>query len=358
MIKGLTHDKDGVLQQIIKYRGKISTGYAPNEGPNKKNAPAAAGFFRILKEVTSTQRIGASQNPITIKDWVLNEEMQIKLEKILGNKMPRRIELISLFKTPQEMWESSLAMYSTSEGLMCKSHGEGESAKFLTFDADGNRQWIDRGFDGKIGCAYHECPDYQAKKCKPIGLMKCFPTIDLTPNPYRFETRSINTILGVESSLNQLWNLLCVAHAIKEREAKKKLKFDGFFGAKLYLIHRKIKSGGRDVFITDVMPTPDFIAIIMEPIKRGLRHKVEQAKIKATEESVSMLLDNAGQQLLESIPDDEPVPMDLEDQQNIATQFATNSDNSESSKSEKITDDAKKKAAEVLLNGDKKKKTK
>ena len=141
------------------------------------------------------------------------------------------------------MWESCLAMFSSSDGLQCKSNGKGTNAKLLTFTPDGDREWIDRDFDGIKGCLYEKCPDSMSKKCKPLGMMKCFPTVDLTPNAYRFETRSINTIMGMESSFMKLWNLLNVAHAIKEKEAGKGLKFDGFFGAKMYLIHKKIKSG-------------------------------------------------------------------------------------------------------------------
>jgi len=339
MIKGLTHDSSGIPNMIIKYRGKISTGYAPNEGPNKRNSPKAAGFFRILKEITKTERVGNSETQVVVKDWVLNETIQKKLEETIDSKTPRKIEIVSLYKTPQEMWESKLAMYSTSEGLLCQSNGLNETAKFLKFTPDGERDWAERE------CLYNGCSDFKAKKCKEIGFMKCFPTIDMTPNPYRFETRSINTIIGIESSISQLWNLLRVAHSIKEREAKKQLQFDGMFGAKMYLIHKKIKSGGRDVFITDLIPTPDFTQLVMEPIKRGIKHQVEQAMLETSSDAVSIL--DAGileQQLLDI--NTESIPLDKSDEKSIAENFDTDADNPKTS----VTEDAHKAGSEKLLN--------
>lgn len=321
MIKGLTHDDGGVPNMIIKYRGKISSGYAPNEGPNKKNYPIAAGFFRILKEVVTTKRLPNSQDVVAQKKWIENEVVQKKLiEANGGSNTPRKIEIVCLHKTKDEMWESALAMYSKSEGLMCKSYGKGTNAKYLEFTSDGDRKWIDRTFNGKPGCLYDECPDYKDKKCKPIGLLKCFPVIDCTPNPYRFETRSINTILGIESALDQYSNLLRVAHHVKQREADKELPFDGFFGTTFNLVHRKAKSGGREIYISDLLPTDEFTNITMEPIKRGLEFQVSQAKIAGGGGSASLLY-NAGQKLLQDTTDEEPVPLDIDDQRDIAVQF-------------------------------------
>ena len=351
MIKGLTHNQDGVLNMVEKYRGKISAGYAPNEGPNKKNYPVAAGFFRILKEITTTDRVGASQTVVVNRSWTLNETVQKALEKTISSTTPRRIELVSFHKTPEEMWDSCLALFSTSEGLMCKSHGKDTNARQLTFTPDGDRLWIDRYFDGQKGCAHEECPDFKSKKCKPLGMLKCFPVIDLAPNPYRFETRSINTIIGIESSLVKYWNLLNVAHAIKEKEAGKSLKFDGFFGVKMYLVHKKIKSGGRDVFISELRSTKTFEDEIMEPIKRGLAMKSKQAKITGSDESLS-LLEMAESALLETTINDDSVPLGIEDQKDIANNFDADADKPDQ---EATLDDVKQDVAEMLLDNNEKK---
>jgi len=364
MIKGLTHDEEGNLHKITKYRGKISTGFAPGEGPNNANYPIAAGFFRMLKEQVTTERVGKSQKIIHKKDWVLNKSIQEAIEKALPNpnKTPRRVEIVCLHKNPNDMWESSLAMYSGSEGLLCKSHGVGTNARYLKFGPNGERDWVDREFDGKKGCLFRDCQDYQEGKCKAIGLFKCFPVVDMSTNPYRFETRSINTIVGIESSLQDLGMLLQAAHSVKQIEAGKLLPFDGFFGAKLYLIHKKVKSGGREVFITDLMPTEEFIKSVMEPIKRGLARKAKNS-VLIGESGTMSILDQAGQKLLESSEDtdiDGPVPMDISDQQEIASQFGANADeveiieqesfdNKGSNKLQEIGDKGKA-AADILLN--------
>jgi len=337
MIKGLTHDvSTGVRIRVAKYKGKISTGYAPNEGPNKKNAPTACGFFRMLKEVVRQSRATSGTATQTlIKEWALNEEVQELLMKSNNNNVqPRRLQFISLYPSPDEMWESSLAMYG-SEGLLCKSHGEGTQAKFLTFEKDDKRVWITREFNGTAGCPYRECPDFIAGKCKPIGLMKVHPQVDMEPNPYRFETRSINTIMGIESQINDLFALTKASHVVRSQEQGKPLPFDGLFGAKLELRHRKIMSGGREVFITDLLPSKEFAESLMNPIRRGIERN-NLAALSASGSPVS-LLQQASQAMLEDGTDevenvdtlDSPVPLDQEDEQAIATQFSNPESNKE-----------------------------
>lgn len=270
MIKGLTHDENGVLDSVTKYKGKLGTGYAPGEGPNKSGGPQAAGFFRMLKETTTTTRVGASQKEVVIKQWVLNEAAQAAIETACKSKQPRVVEVVCLHKNIDEMWESSLGMFAT-DGLICKSYGKGTNARHLTFDSEGERVWEDRVFGDVKGCPMRDCPDYKEGRCTPHGLLKCFPVADLSPNPYRFETKSYTTIRGIESQLNSFWALLCAAHSVKVAENQgKPLPFDGFFGCKFYLVHKKAKSGGREIFVTDIMPTPAFTKMVMEPIKRGL----------------------------------------------------------------------------------------
>ena len=361
MIIGVTHNEQGALNMVTKYKGKISTGYSPGEGPNKSAGPQAAGFFRMLKEVTTTQRIGASAKEVVIKDWVLNEPIQKTLETLTKTTQPRFVEVVCLHKTVDEMWESSMGMYSQSDGLLCKSYGKGTNARHLIFNDKGEREWEDRMFGGAKGCPLDACPDYIAKKCRPMGLLKCFPVIDLNPNPYRFETRSINTILGMESSLTSMWSLLQAAHAVKCVEAKTQLQFDGFFGCKLFLVHRKVKSGGRDVFITDLVPTPSFTQMVMEPIKRGLIMNQKAALSQGGSGSIN-LLNAASQKLLNEIPSNPEaagVEMDVADQQSVAVNF-TSVDPEETVVSEipegteqvvVDNDDVRKKAIDTLLDG-------
>ncbi len=324
MIKGLTHNKDGVLHHSVRYRGKVSTGYSPGEPPNQANHPVPAGFFRMLKEVTETQKIGASKREVVVKKWIENKSAQDALKK--QNKessTPRILEFVSLFHSPEDFWESCLAMFSSTEGLLCKSHGEGTPAKYLTFDGD-SRVWVDRQFEGTPGCKYKDCPDFASGKCKVLGLMKIFPTCDLSTMPYRFETRSINTIIGIESALQDLWMLLRAAHSIRQIEEGKELPFDGFFGSKLFLVHRKIKSGGREVFVTDLFPTPDFNTTVMEPIKRGLEQKKNRALLKGAEGTMN-LLQEASNSLL-SPPEEDPIPMNVSEERDVAINFGSDAE--------------------------------
>jgi hypothetical protein len=323
MIVGVTHGEDGTIHKITKYRGKISTGFAAGEGTNKSNHPVPAGFFRLLRETITNQRTAGGQ-VIATKQWVINTVAQEKLQEV-NNKSsdPRRLEFVCLYQTAEEFWESSLAMYGQSEGLLCKSHGMGTNARQLQYNDKGERSWIDRMFDGKVGCTFEKCPDYISKLCKPIGLMKIFPVVDMAPNPYRFETRSINTILGIESSLSDLSSLLKAAHAVKQIEAGKALPFDGFFGQRLIMWHHKVKSGGRDVYITDVLPTADFTKFVMEPIKRGIAHNISTAGLTGGSGQINLLTAQGQPQLADA---EEVVPMELDDQRSIAANFGADAD--------------------------------
>jgi hypothetical protein len=373
MIVGMTHDEGGIVNNVTKYKGKISTGYEPNETPNTRNSPVAAGFYRMLKEIVKNQRIGVSQEIVSIKDWVLNTEVQKELEKANNNNpQPKRIEIYSLVKTSGEMWESFLAKFSKTEGLLCKSHGKNTIAKQLVVGPNGERKWEDR-FTELGGCPFRECPDFKEGNCKSMGMMKCFPTIDLNPNPYRFETRSINTIIGFESTFTNLETLLKAAHMVKQIEAGKILPYDGFFGARLFMVHKKVKSGGRDVFISDLIPTPDFTDSVMEPIKRGLAARSKQSKMIGGSAGSVSLLGDASEKMLEAsrvalIEDanvDGVVPISLDEQKDIAVQFGSDAgdiDVSDVSETVTVSTDngseainlrdviVKKQASEKLLN--------
>jgi hypothetical protein len=366
MIVGMTHDTDGILNNVIKYRGKISTGYEPMEAPNTRNSPMASGFYRMMKEVIKNQRIGTSQEIVAIKDWVLNAEVQTALEKANNNNsQPKRIEICSLYKTSAEMWESFLAKFSKTDGLLCKSHGLRTVAKQLVKGPNNERKWEERFID-RGGCPFQDCPDFKSGDCKQMGMLKCFPAVDLNPNPYRFETRSINTIVGIESQFTNLETLLRAAHMVKQMEAGIKLPYDGFFGAKLFLVHRKIKSGGRNVFISDLLPTPEFTESVMEPIKRGLSQRSKQSRMVGAAGAVSLLGD-ASEKLLEAskaalIEDatiEGVVPISIEDQKDVAIQFTSDDGDMDSeevieSTPAQATDlsdvNIKQRATEVLMN--------
>jgi len=306
----------------------------------------------MLKEVVRQSRATSGNATQTmLKDWLLNEAIQdLLIAANNGNLQPRKLQFISLYQSPDDMWESSLAMYG-NDGLVCKSHGEGTEAKHLTFAADGSRIWSPRVFNDTPGCIYRECPDFMAGKCKPIGLLKVHPIVDMEPNPYRFETRSINTIIGVESQLHDLFALSRASHAVKAQEQGNRIPFEGLFGAKLEMRHRKMTSGGREVFITDIVPSKEFAESLMVPIRRG----IERNNVAALSENgiTTSMLENSSQALLESTEEeagaidalDTPVSMDVADEQAIATQF----NDPEEKKDESSKDTASPSAAEETL---------
>ena len=341
MIKGITHDEGGKLFQVSKYKGKLATGLAPGEGKNNTNYPTSLGYFVLMKEVTEVKKVGNTKKTIHVKKWVENTELQEKLVESVRNKAPRRLEIISLFKNPEDMWDSHMAMYSGSEGLLCKSHGVGTKARKLSFNNDGERVWNSRSFDGVEGCAMTKCPDYIAGKCKPAGVLKLFPVLDLDPLPYRLSTRSINTIRGIESALNNIWTLLCAAHSVREQEAGKSLPFDGMFGVKMYLTHKKAKSGGHDIFVTELTPTPEFKETVMAPIQRGLERKINAAKLEGSAGSMS-LLDQSSKLLLEdTVEESEAESTNDGDKQlgvEMAVEFDADADKNEDAAGKTIAD--------------------
>ena len=292
-IIGLTHNEEGAIEdKVIKYRGKISSGWGPKEGDNKENYPVAAGKFLIMREDTVNKRIGSKTVPVT--KWVLNTATQAELEKVAGSKTPRSLETVCLVKDPRDLWSSFLAMYSGG-GLACRSGGLGTTAKYLEFDGNGERKWKERT------CTFDKCPFYIAGDCKARGEMRIYPTVDATPpNPYKFTTSSLNTIRNIESSLEDIWNLIKTAHVVKETEAGKQLGFDGMFGLKLYLNHKKTRSGGRDVFVTEIVTSKQFRDNIMSIINREITRKVNTEAIEGANVDTDSLLDHAATVMIEA----------------------------------------------------------
>ena len=177
--------------------------------------------------------------------------------------------------------------------------------------------------NGQTGCIYKNCPDWVEGHCKETAVLKCYPDVAFTPpNPYRLDTRSINSVSRMSSNILEIWDMLKVAHTIKERSLNKELEFNGFFGVELYLVHKKIRSGGRDVYITEIHPTKELRNMITEPISKGL---------SLFQGSNPLSLNNAGKSLLENKQSDvkaidmSDIDDDVKDGVNIANEFAARS---------------------------------
>lgn len=297
MINGLTHN-DGVLNRVQKYRGKIATGLDAGQDGNTTNHPIPIGYFRVCKEKVETRKLSAGKEAL-IKTWVTNTEVQTKLEAANtpvgapNNTQPRLIKSISFYKEVCELWDSFLAMYNSSDGMVCRGNGIGSKAKRLFFNDRGEREWRE------IDCPHTNCEDFKAGKCCENGTLKCFPTVDIVPSlPYQYSSKSINTILAIETGLNDIYYMLRAAHKICDVENGKSTPFDGFFMKDFMMLHKKIKSGGKDVFITEVQPSKNMIDEIMGPINRFMKNKTAML---SGGNSVLSLLDQSMDSVLEKV---------------------------------------------------------
>jgi hypothetical protein len=347
MIKGLTHDTEtGVMNSMVKYKGKISTGWQPNEGPNKKNAPAAAGFFRFMKQVVKTKKV--NNLPVPVQEWILNEIVQKKLQEVNNaSETPRRIECMCMDRTPDEMWESYLGKFSGSDGLVCKSHGEGTVPTEVYYEGD-KRLRRPRLFNGQPACPYKECPDFKKNACKEIGVLKVYPMVDLSINPYQLTTRSLNTIASVEYALRTMYNAAMAAWKLRcIQTGKTDTKFDGLMGIKFILVHRKIKSGGRDVFVTQIEHSEEFSSYVMKTIQQGIEAKQQKLLEGGTGSVIEPALMIESQNDDESDAPEQPSLLSPDEEKEVATDFVADADKAK-------TDGALNAAAAKLLKSEEK----
>lgn len=273
MITGLTHNLTGEANDQTRIRGKISTGYAPKEAPNTKDMAVASGFFRILKPVMVNVMIGGKPTPM--QKWVVDDVAQkLLIDANKGNTTPRRIEGIFMKRLPSQVWESFMGKFSKSDGLICKSQGKGSVAMEVVYDRNDKRSWKQRKFKDCDTCPYDECPDFKSGACKPTGLLKVHPLIMDRADPYQLSTHSINTILKIESALKQVYDLSAMAYMLKRGGLDE--NFMGLAGITYTLIHKKVKSGGRDVFITELECGETFGAYAMRAIKEGIQAQNER----------------------------------------------------------------------------------
>lgn len=275
MIKGITHDIDGVINTSESFRGKISTGYAPGEAPGGKNSgPISSGFFRILREEVTTMTVPGSTETKQIKKWIVNAPMQGILNQLDGKDKPTLMAFTCMFQDPSQLWETYMGKFLKS-GLVCKSQGLDTIAEEAVFDAEGNKSWRPRKTtlpDGTVTnkCQLQDCPDYKNKECKPHGCIKVFPQFDLSTSPYKFETQSEIAIKQIEAMLNRIWSLLKTSHAIRCREANEQLEFDGMLGTQWFLRIRSVKTSHGSAFITELLPSKALNNFIMTPIRSEL----------------------------------------------------------------------------------------
>lgn len=274
MIKGLTHDIDGIANIREDYKGKISTGYAPYEAPpNFDNpGPMSSDHFRVLREETKSVQIPGTDRSKQIQKWKDNTPMQGILNGLAKSDKPQILAFTSMYKTPDEFWYSYVGKYAKS-GLQCKSQGEGTVAEEAYLDTNNAKCWRKREFvNAKTGeitntCPYRECPDYQAKACTSHGTLKIFPQFDLSPFPYRYDTQSEGTIASIEFTLHKMWEYLQASHYIRCRDAGQQLPFEGFIGSQWFIRMKKQTGAKGENYVVKLLPSKALSEYIMGPIK-------------------------------------------------------------------------------------------
>lgn len=301
MIYGLTHDKDsGDLNETTSYYGKISTGYGPNEGPNRHNYPVSCGFYRILVQKIATIRQG-NEN-VNIEKWVENVNVHNKV-----GKEPKRLEFVCMGKEPKDIWHSRLAYWANGK-IRCR--GDGKQAIWHEAKNDGT-------VDAKpIQCPYHDCDYFKAEKCRAEARLKINLKEDFhLMTPYKLDTKSINSIRSIESSLNNIFENLFRIHALS---GKAPGEFGGLRGLTLLLVLKSKKTNaGNIVFISHIeIPEKSENAInqafieVSKNNKLGLLPASNDKEVLRVEEEVVPVLESseAGQEK----PPGEPIHVQQE----------------------------------------------
>ena len=360
MIRGLTHDAEtGILNRTVRFKGKISCGYAPKEPPNTGNFPQACGFFRMMKQVLKTTTVDGKR--VQFQEWTLDADLQKQLiDANKGNTNPRRIDAICMDMAPADMWESHLGKYSSSEGLICKSYGQGTIPMEVVYEGE-NRVWKPRLFNGKAECPYKDCPDYKEGACKVSGHLHVYPLLCDRLNPYQYSTRSQNTVIAIESALETMYRASAMAYKLKN--GKLDQGFMGLAGITYTLVHKKIKSGGREVFVTQIEFSEDFSAYAMKMIRMGVQRQQQQLmqnepdRVALSEGDQPLMIESnrglaASELTDESDAADPNIPsgggLGVEAEKEVATDFAADADKAKSG----APLDA---AAATLIEGKKKK---
>lgn len=297
MIKGLTHDVEtGIINRTVKFRGKINTGYAPKEPPNTTNMSKACGFFRFMKQVLRTSK-DSTGKPIQFQEWVLDQDMQKLLQDAnKGSTNPRRIEAICMDRDPDDMWDSHLGKYASGEGLVCKSYGKDTVPMQVAYEGE-KRVWRKRLFDGKAMCPYENCPDYKKGDCKNRGHLHVYPLIRDNRNPYQLSTTSKNSIIAIGAALEKMYRDLALVYFMKVGELDK--GFRGLAGTTYTLVHKKIKSGGRDVFVTQIEFSDEHSAYVMKTIRECVQAQ-QKALMAATIPNVAIAIESEKRIAIES----------------------------------------------------------
>ena len=94
-------------------------------------------------------------------------------------------------------------------------------------------------------------------------------------------------------------------------------------GIKFKLVHRQIKSGGRDVFVTQIEHSDDFSSYVMKTIQQGIESK-QQLMLEGKGNSIiepALMLEESVDSADGDEGPDTPALMSNEDEKQVAADF-------------------------------------
>ena len=230
MIYGMTHDDNGKLKKTTSFYGKISTGLPPMSMGNQNNYPVALGHYVVM--IKKSKTIAGE----LVERWFKNQEVH----KIIGDE-PKELEFFAMGKCVDDIWRSSLQSY-TASGLFCQGNGKAASRLFIEND---KRVW--KG----IECSGRKCEVFAGGNCSAMGRLIVNLVHDPhVTTPYRYDTKSINSINSIESGLYDAERASWVAWNLSG--GKINGPFMGFLGMKFKISLKRKKSGGRQIWYSIV----------------------------------------------------------------------------------------------------------
>jgi hypothetical protein len=131
--------------------------------------------------------------------------------------------------------------------------------------------------------------------------------------------------MSIENGLQDVYNLIKQSHMCRCIEANNAdLPFDGMTLAKLVLVHKKVSSGGKEVFITEVYPSVELRRQLMGPIERMASKRVEVAQKVGSAGNISLLQGEA-QKLMQNAVEriEAPEQYSVEDQDSLTDGLTT-----------------------------------
>ena len=113
-----------------------------------------------------------------------------------------------------------------------------------------------------------------------------------------------------------------LAHNLYCQQSGSKTEFEGLRGNRFTLVHRKVKSGGRDVFITQIEYSDKFSNFIMSTLQRGIEAKQDLMLSGEIIEPANLLE-------APSEENEDTLMLTFDEQKSVAVEFVADADKSD-----------------------------